>query len=86
MHVAQTEAPDAILLDISMPNIDGFQVCKELQANPATQKVPVIMLTAKVLRSDRNQFADPNITGIKPFEPMTIERQVAEILDWKIEE
>ena len=86
LQIAQTEALDAILLDISMPDMDGFQMCKELQAHPKTQNVPVIVLTAKVLLSDRHQFTNLDIAGIiaKPFDPVTIWSQVAEILDWSV--
>ena len=40
--------PDLILLDVSMPNLDGYQTCIMLKANPETQCIPVIFLTAKV--------------------------------------
>jgi CheY-like chemotaxis protein len=84
LHVAKTEALDAILLDISMPDMDGFQMYEELQANPKTQQIPVIVLTAKALPIDRKRFADLDIAGviIKPFDPITIWQQVAKILGW----
>jgi putative two-component system response regulator len=43
----QKPQPDAILLDIMMPGIDGYEVCKRLKANAATKDIPVIFLTAK---------------------------------------
>ncbi len=86
LQIAKTEALDAILLDISMPDMDGFQMCKELQADSQTRQIPVIVLTAKVLSNDRQQLADLDIAGIitKPFNPLTIWSQVAEILGWSI--
>lgn len=42
------ESPDLILLDIQMPEMDGFEVCKILQANPDTKEIPVIFLTAVI--------------------------------------
>jgi CheY-like chemotaxis protein len=86
LKIAQTKTLDAILLDISMPDMNGFQLCAELQTNPQTQKIPVIVLTAKVLSSDRDQFAELNVAGVitKPFDPMTIWMQVAEILGWSM--
>jgi len=88
LQIAKTEALDAILLDISMPDMDGFQVCEELQKCPETQHIPVIVLTARVLPSDRQRFAELDIAGIisKPFNPMSMGRQVAEILGWSLEE
>lgn len=75
---------DAILLDVSMPDMDGFSVFEQLQANSATQTIPVILLTAKVLPSDRRRFTDMGVTGVisKPFNPVTVWHQVAEILNW----
>lgn len=86
LQIAKTEALDAILLDISMPDMDGFQMCKELQANLETQKIPVIVLTAKVLPSDRRRLKTLDVTGVisKPFNPKTMWRQVAEILGWDV--
>ncbi|EKQ66910.1 response regulator with CheY-like receiver domain and winged-helix DNA-binding domain [Leptolyngbyaceae cyanobacterium JSC-12] len=84
LQIAQTEAIDAILLDISMPDMDGFQLCEELQANPQTRKIPIVVLTAKVLPGDRDRFAKMDIAGVivKPFDPLTIWSQIAELLDW----
>lgn len=86
LQVAKTTPIDAILLDISMPDMDGLQMCEELQADPHTQNIPVIVLTAKVLPSDRQRFAELNVAGIitKPFDPIIIWRKVAEILGWAI--
>ena len=44
--------PDLILLDIMLPEIDGFEVCRQIKANDATRHIPVIMLTAKKSRED----------------------------------
>jgi CheY-like chemotaxis protein len=84
LKIAQTESIDAILLDVSMPDLDGFAVYEQLQANSVTQAIPVILLTAKVLPSDRTRFAQMGIAGVisKPFEPTTISEEVAEILGW----
>jgi CheY-like chemotaxis protein len=78
---------DAILLDISMPDMDGFAVYSELQAKPKTQAIPVILLTAKVLPSDREQFATLGVAGViaKPFNPVTVWKQVAQLLGWTID-
>jgi CheY-like chemotaxis protein len=82
--IAQTAAIDAILLDVSMPEMDGFAVYEQLQSISVTQSVPVILLTAKALPSDRAHFAQMGIAGVitKPFEPSTISQQVADILGW----
>ena len=86
LQAAQNHPLDAILLDISMPDMDGFQICEALQANPITQKVPVIILTARVLPNDRQRLRELAVAGIitKPFDPVMIWRQLAEILDWSL--
>ncbi|MBD1876814.1 response regulator [Nodosilinea sp. FACHB-131] len=75
---------DAILLDISMPVMDGFAVYERLQVDRRTQTIPVILLTAKVLTSDRDRFCTLGVAGVitKPFNPVTVWQQVAQILDW----
>jgi CheY-like chemotaxis protein len=86
LKIAETQTFDAILLDISMPDMDGFAICEQLQAKSETQRIPVIVLTAKVLPSDRDRFAEMAIAGVitKPFNPITIWRQVAELLNWSV--
>lgn len=83
---ANSEQLDAILLDLSMPDMDGFVLFQKLQENPATQSIPVILLTAKVLLADKATFSQMGVAGIitKPFDPVTICEQVAKILGWDI--
>ncbi|MBD2199248.1 MULTISPECIES: response regulator [Calothrix] len=84
LKIAQTELVDAILLDVSMPDMDGYSVYEQLQADTITESIPVIFLTAKVQPSDRARFAEMKIAGVitKPFEPLKISQNVAEILGW----
>ncbi len=84
LAIARSEVPDAILLDVSMPDFDGYQVFEALQQNARTQAIPVIFLTAKVLPSDRQQFASLQIAGVitKPFDPTLIWQEVGLILGW----
>src|SRR6266699_4359138 len=46
LAIAEAELPDIILLDVMMPRMDGFEVCRRLKANPHTADVPVVMVTA----------------------------------------
>jgi CheY-like chemotaxis protein len=79
-----TASFDAILLDVSMPDIDGLALYHKLQAQVGTRSIPVILLTAKALPSDQAQFAQIGVSGIitKPFDPVLISQQVADILGW----
>ena len=58
---AATYKPDAILLDVMMPGMDGPTTFRELRKNPVTAKIPVLFLTAKVQATDRRRFADLGI-------------------------
>lgn len=84
LRLLETIKPDAILLDVMMPEMDGISVYQNLQNNSETQNIPVIFLTAKVQVSDRERFAQLGIVGTiaKPFEPLKIADQIAELLDW----
>ncbi|HAU28803.1 MAG TPA: PleD family two-component system response regulator [Rhodospirillaceae bacterium] len=53
LEKAQKEHPDIILLDVMMPRMDGFEVCRRLKANPETQSIPVVMVTALTETADR---------------------------------
>jgi CheY-like chemotaxis protein len=82
---AATYKPDAILLDVMMPGMDGPTTFRELRKNPATSKIPVLFLTAKVQATDRRRFADLGIHAVlvKPFDPLTLSVQISNALGWK---
>ena len=80
----QRELPDAVLLDVMMPDLDGIEVFKQLQQNPKTQHLPVLLMTAKTQTTDQQRFLKLGVTGIitKPFKAMLLAEQIAKILDW----
>ncbi len=84
LAMAQASNWDAILLDVSMPDMDGFAVFEKLQMMSVTQDIPVIFLTAKVFNEDLYPFTEGGIAGIipKPFDPLEVWRRVAELLGW----
>jgi CheY-like chemotaxis protein len=77
--------PDAILLDVMMPGMDGPTTFRELRKNPVTAAIPVLLLTAKVQASDQRRFADLGVQAIlfKPFDPLTLAQQISSALGWK---
>lgn len=83
---AEVFQPDAILLDVMMPDMDGPTTFEKLQENPVTKAIPVIFLTAKTQASDRRRYTQMGIkTAIaKPFNPLELAGQVATVLGWNL--
>lgn len=79
---ALAEQPDAILLDVMMPGIDGPTTFRRLQGDARTRDIPVILLTAKAQAADRRSFDELGVAGVlsKPFDPMSLPDQVAALL------
>ncbi len=76
------EQPDAVLLDVMMPEVDGLATFDQLQANPSTRHIPVILLTAKAQAADQRQFTQLAIAAVitKPYDPLTLADQIDAIL------
>jgi CheY-like chemotaxis protein len=76
--------PDAILLDVMMPVMDGPTTFRELHNLPETSKIPVILLTAKVQAADQKRFSDLGVAAVmfKPFDPLTLAGEIAHALGW----
>ena len=74
--------PDVILLDWMMPEMDGFETCRHLKSDPATQAIPIIFLTAKVQETEVSRALALGAAGCigKPFDAMTLGQQVLAIL------
>lgn len=83
---ALAELPDAIILDVMMPKMDGPTTYQKLRENTATQNIPVIFLTAKAQVSEQRKFTELGAKGVlaKPFEPLLLASQVAKVLGWSI--
>ena len=82
LEIAQRHKVDLIVLDLMMPGMDGLEVCRRLRSDPRTNRVPLIMLTAKATEADRivglEMGADDYIT--KPFSPRELVARVKAIL------
>ena len=85
LTLAQKEKPDLIILDVMLPGLDGFEVCRRLRLDPATIPIPVLMLSAKARDIDRNtglmEGADDYLA--KPADPSEIVRRVESLLKQK---
>ena len=81
---ASSEQPDAILLDVMMPEMDGPTTFLKLKSNQKTSHIPVLLLTAKVQGPDQRRFAGLGVAAIlfKPFDPLTLASQISDVLGW----
>lgn len=84
LEMAAQHLPDAVLLDVMMPDMDGLTTFRRLQADEALQHIPVILVTAKVQVGSRQMWDGLPISGViaKPFDPMTLAAEVSDLLGW----
>ena len=82
LKIAQEEKPALILLDIMMPGMDGFEVCKWLKNNSETKSSYIIMLTAKGQKQDieKGYTVGADDYFVKPFSPMELLNKVEQVL------
>lgn len=83
LDIASREKPDVVLLDVKMPGMDGFEVCRRLKAGSATAQARVVMVTGLADDNDRNKGrkagADAYFT--KPFSPRALISLLEELLE-----
>jgi two-component system, OmpR family, alkaline phosphatase synthesis response regulator PhoP len=84
----KSEKPDLIVLDIMMPKLDGYEVCKSIKSSPETKHIPVILLSAKGRNVDQklgfDVGADDYIT--KPFSPRKLVERINQLLGQTVTE
>ena len=75
---ARADDPDLILMDVSIPKIDGWEATRQLKADPQTASIPIIALTAHALASDREKAREAGCDGYlaKPVEPRRVVEEV----------
>jgi two-component system OmpR family response regulator len=79
---ARAAPPDAILLDVMMPGLDGPETFSRLLADPLTARIPVIFMTAKAQSNEVGRYLALGARGVirKPFDPMTLPRELSQLL------
>lgn len=84
IKLAEMEQPDAILLDMMMPEMNGLTTLKLLQEQQQTRNIPVIILTAKVQERDFPHLYMAGVVGAlaKPFDPLMLANHIAGFLGW----
>jgi len=84
IETAREHHPDAVLLDMMMPEMDGLTTFEHLQSDESTRDIPVLLFTAKLQARDRQLWEGTAIRGTiaKPFDPMTLGDEVSRTLKW----
>lgn len=82
IQLARSERPDLILMDISIPVIDGWEVTRILKSDPETATIPIVALTAHALASDRLKAQEVGCDGYlaKPCEPRRVVAEVERLI------
>ena len=86
LEVANAELPDMVLLDINMPEMDGYEVCRRLKSNPETAHIPVIMVTAAHRTEERIRGLDAGADDFlsKPINDMALFARVRNLIRVKM--
>jgi DNA-binding response OmpR family regulator len=83
LEAAREQQPELVLLDVMMPDVDGWQVAAELGQDPATRDVPIVFLSARAAREDKARARELGAVGyiVKPFDPVELGASVREVLE-----
>ena len=81
LDVVEDFAPDMVLLDVMMPDMDGPTVLQNLRARAATREIPIVFMTAKAQAHEVSSYRELGALAVisKPFDPMNISADLAEI-------
>ena len=82
LRVASEKHPALVLLDVNMPRMDGFDVCRHLKTDPSTTDIKIVMLTARGSYVDRQRARDAGADDyfVKPFSPVQLLNRVYALL------
>lgn len=83
IEIAHKEVPDMILLDLAMPEMDGWEVARRLKTDPETEQIKIIALTVRTLAEDRRQAIEAGVDGYltKPISVNSFIDDVDRLLD-----
>ena len=86
LEILETANPDLILLDIMMPDMDGFEVCRLIKEKPDRQSIPVVFLTVRNNQEDMDRGKAVGAAGYftKPFDPFKLSEEIEKLLSWTI--
>ncbi len=88
LKLAHDEIPDIALLDVMMPDMDGYEVCRQIRASFATRHIPVVMLTARTEQADkvRGLEGGANDYVTKPWDNRELVLRIRNVLDWSAQQ
>lgn len=83
LELALKEHPDLVLLDIRMPRMNGYEVCRSIKKNEVTKHIPIVFISAKGQEAEVKQGLDAGATDyiLKPFSPDQLVERVAQVLE-----
>jgi CheY-like chemotaxis protein len=84
LEAARAEQPNLILLDLAMPEMDGWEVARELKNDIVTRNIPIIAVTAHALPKDRERAVEAGCNAfiVKPFSVSKLISEIENLLDW----
>ena len=84
LETARSERPDLILLDLAMPEMDGWEVARQIKSDITTRDIPIIVVTAHALPKDRERAVDAGCDAfiVKPFSVSKLIGEIENLLDW----
>ncbi|HYT92867.1 MAG TPA: response regulator [Gemmataceae bacterium] len=87
IHWVRQHKPDLILLDLMLPDVDGYDICRELKLDRTTNLIPIVMVTARTTHEDkvRGLEVGANYYLTKPFSEAELQQAIAKVFDWREE-
>jgi len=83
LDLLKTDSPDLILMDVSMPQMDGIATIAEIKKEESWCRIPIILMTARVQQHEMNEYRSLAIAGVisKPFDPMQLPAQIKKLVE-----